>query len=91
MSIALILHDPDVAIGSDDVLHRAIFNIPATATGLPEGVPAKAMLDDGTVQIDNIGGSIGYFDPCPPRIITCSSSMRWIRSWTRLRRTAPIF
>jgi len=66
MSIALILHDPDVAIGGDDVLHWAIFNIPATATGLPEGVPAKAMLDDGTVQINNIGGSIGYFNPCPP-------------------------
>jgi Raf kinase inhibitor-like YbhB/YbcL family protein len=66
MSIALILHDPDVAIGGDDVLHWAIFNIPATAAGLPEGVPAKAMLDDGSVQINNIGGSIGYFNPCPP-------------------------
>jgi len=66
MSIAQILHDPDVAIGGDDVLHWAIFNIPATATGLPEGVPAKAMLDDGSVQINNIGGSIGYFNPCPP-------------------------
>lgn len=66
MSIALILHDPDVAIGGDDVLHWAIFNIPATATGLPEGVPAKATLDDGAVQINNIGGSIGYFNPCPP-------------------------
>ena len=66
ISIALILHDPDVAIGGDDVLHWAIFNIPATATGLPEGVPAKAMLDDGSVQINNIGGSIGYFNPCPP-------------------------
>jgi hypothetical protein len=65
-TIALILHNPDVAIGGDDVLHWAIFNIPATATGLPEGVPAKAMLDDGSVQINNIGGSIGYFNPCPP-------------------------
>ena len=65
-TIALILHDPDVAIGGDDVLHWAIFNIPATATGLPEGVPAKAMLDDGSAQINNIGGSIGYFNPCAP-------------------------
>src|SRR3982751_98171 len=30
-SFALILHDPDVAIGGDDVLHWAIFNIPGTA------------------------------------------------------------
>jgi hypothetical protein len=65
-SFALILHDPDVAVGDADVLHWAIFNIPGTATGLPEGVPAKAMLDDGAVQINNIGGSIGYFNPCAP-------------------------
>lgn len=65
-TIALILHDPDVAIGGDDVLHWAIFNIPATATGLPEGVPAKATLDDGSGQLMNIGGSIGYFNPCAP-------------------------
>jgi phosphatidylethanolamine-binding protein (PEBP) family uncharacterized protein len=32
---------------------------------LHEGVPAKATLDDGSVQINNIG-SIGYFNPCPP-------------------------
>jgi Raf kinase inhibitor-like YbhB/YbcL family protein len=65
-SFALIMHDPDVAIGGDDVLHWAIFNIPGTATSLPEGVPAKATLDDGSAQINNIGGSIGYFNPCPP-------------------------
>src|ERR1700683_4507301 len=29
-TIALILHDPDLQIGADDVLHWAIFNIPAT-------------------------------------------------------------
>ena len=65
-SFALIMHDPDVAIGGDDVLHWAIFNIPGNATSLPEGVPAKATLDSGAVQINNIGGSIGYFNPCPP-------------------------
>jgi Raf kinase inhibitor-like YbhB/YbcL family protein len=65
-TIALIMHDPDVAIGGDDVLHWAIFNIPATATGLPEGVPAKATLDDGSNQLMNIGGSVGFFNPCPP-------------------------
>ena len=36
-SFAIILHDPDVALGrkTDDVLHWMIFNIPGTATGLP--------------------------------------------------------
>lgn len=65
-TIALILHDPDVAIGDADVLHWAIFNIPATATGLPKNVPAKETLDDGAVQLKNIGQSVGYFNPCPP-------------------------
>src|SRR5579863_4009712 len=61
-TIALIMHDPDVAIGDADVLHWAIFNIPASAPGLPEGVPAKETLDDGAVQLKNIGQSTGYFN-----------------------------
>jgi hypothetical protein len=65
-TIALILHDPDVSIGAEDVLHWAIYNIPATATGLPESVPAKSPLDDGAVQLKNIGQSVGFFNPCPP-------------------------
>lgn len=66
MSYALIMHDPDVAIGDSDVLHWAIFNIPGNAMGLPEGVPTKQMLDDGAEQLKNIGQSYGYFNPCPP-------------------------
>jgi hypothetical protein len=65
-TIALILHDTDLQLGAEDVLHWAIFNIPATASGLPEGVAAKSPLDDGAVQLQNIGRSIGYFNPCPP-------------------------
>src|SRR4051812_32827294 len=49
-SFALIMHDPDVAVQrkSDDVLHWLVFNIPGTATELPEGVAAEAKLSDGT-------------------------------------------
>jgi Raf kinase inhibitor-like YbhB/YbcL family protein len=65
-TIALILHDTDLMIGPDDVLHWAIFNVPVGANGLPEGVPAKATLDDGSGQLQNIGRSLGYFNPCPP-------------------------
>jgi Raf kinase inhibitor-like YbhB/YbcL family protein len=65
-TIALIMHDPDVAIGDADVLHWAIFNIPASATGLPKNVPATETLDGGAVQLKNIGQSVGYFNPCPP-------------------------
>lgn len=65
-TIALILHDPDVAIGGEDVLHWAIFNIPVSAGGLPEHVPAMETLADGATQLKNIGQSVGYFNPCPP-------------------------
>ena len=52
-SFVLLFHDPDVAMQrkTDDVTHWMAFNIPGTATGLPEGVPAEAKLADGTVQV----------------------------------------
>lgn len=65
-SFALIMHDTDLQLGAEDVLHWAIFNIPGTATGLPEGVPAKTPAEDGSVQLQNVGRSTGYFNPCPP-------------------------
>jgi Raf kinase inhibitor-like YbhB/YbcL family protein len=66
-SFAIIMHDPDVALpNGDDVLHWAIFNIPGTATSLPEHVPNQPELEDGARQPNNIAGSPGYFGPCPP-------------------------
>jgi Raf kinase inhibitor-like YbhB/YbcL family protein len=68
-SFALILHDPDPVLqnsATNDVLHWAIFDIPGDAKGLPEGVPNMAELADGAKQPNNIGGSAGYFGPCPP-------------------------
>ncbi|HXP85568.1 MAG TPA: YbhB/YbcL family Raf kinase inhibitor-like protein [Bryobacteraceae bacterium] len=68
VTFALILHDPDVALQKkmDDVLHWAVFNIPGTARELPEGVPANAMLSDGTMQIKNLRGGVGYMGPGAP-------------------------
>lgn len=48
--------------------HWVIFNIPPTATGLPEGVPSDLQLADGSVQ--GVNGypepySAGYGGPCP--------------------------
>jgi hypothetical protein len=64
-SFALILHDPDVAIGkkNDDVLHWMIFNIPGTATGLPQGVPTEAKLPDGAINAKNLRGGVGFMGP----------------------------
>jgi hypothetical protein len=62
--LALICDDPDAPVGTWD--HWVLFNIPATATGLPENVLAKATLDDGSVHGNNSWGRLGYGGPCPP-------------------------
>ena len=63
-SLALICDDPDAPVGTWD--HWVLFNIPATATGLPENVPSKATFDDGSVHDNNSWGRPGYGGPCPP-------------------------
>ena len=70
VSFVLIAHDPDVAIDKKigDVLHWMAFNIPGTAMGLPEGVPATAMMPDGTVQAKNRRGAVGYLGPGAPAV-----------------------
>ena len=67
-SFVLLLHDPDVALQRklDDVTHWMAFNIPGTARELPEGVPAKATMDDGTIQIKNTRNAVGYMGPGAP-------------------------
>src|SRR5208283_3111828 len=64
-SFVLIMHDPDTAPAKkvEDILHWMAFNIPGSATGLPEGVPATANLPDGTVQAKSFRGAAGYMGP----------------------------
>jgi len=51
-SFVLIMHDLDVQVGkgTTDNLHWLAFNIPGTATSLPQNVPTTPTLADGTVQ-----------------------------------------
>lgn len=63
-SLALIADDPDAPMGT--WVHWVIFNIPPTVTGLPEDVPAKDSLSDGTLQGKNDFRNYGYGGPCPP-------------------------
>ena len=67
-SFALILHDPDVALmkTTNDVLHWMIFNIPGTATELPENMPDTATMPDGAIQAKNLRGGVGYMGPGAP-------------------------
>ncbi len=57
VSFVLHFHDPDVAInrGTDDQVHWLVWNIPGSATGLPEGVPQGAQLANGARQISATG------------------------------------
>jgi len=56
-SFVLNMLDPDVSVmrGPETQPHWIVWNIPATATGLPEGVKAGAELPDGTRQISASG------------------------------------
>jgi Raf kinase inhibitor-like YbhB/YbcL family protein len=63
-SLALICDDPDAPAGT--WVHWVIFNIPYTAEGLPESVPAETKLADGSIQGTNDFKKIGYGGPCPP-------------------------
>ncbi|MGC9398942.1 MAG: YbhB/YbcL family Raf kinase inhibitor-like protein [Anaerolineae bacterium] len=63
-SFALICDDPDAPMGT--WVHWVLYNIPADARGLPEGVPARENLDDGSLHGKNSWGRRDYGGPCPP-------------------------
>lgn len=56
-SFVLHMHDLEVARNrtTDDQVHWVVWNIPSTATGLPEGVPKGPQLSDGSYQISATG------------------------------------
>jgi Raf kinase inhibitor-like YbhB/YbcL family protein len=56
-SFVLNMHDMEVARNktTDDQAHWVVWNIPASATGLPEGVPRGAQLGNGAYQISATG------------------------------------
>jgi Raf kinase inhibitor-like YbhB/YbcL family protein len=56
-SFVLHMHDMDVARNktSDDQVHWVVWNIPASATGFPEGVPGGSEMPDGSYQISATG------------------------------------
>src|SRR5262245_17413074 len=65
-SFVLLMHDPEPALqrGLMDVTHWLVWNIPASSTGLAEGVMAAAELPDGTRQVSL--RSNGYMGPGAP-------------------------
>ena len=63
-SFALIMDDPDAPVGT--WVHWVLFNLPASARGLSEGMPSDLKFADGSVQGITSAGSHGYHGPCPP-------------------------
>ncbi|HEX4998720.1 MAG TPA: YbhB/YbcL family Raf kinase inhibitor-like protein [Terriglobia bacterium] len=64
-AFAILMHDSDVTVGTSDVTHWMMWDIPATTTMLPEGVKTGAE-SEGGVQGRNIAGQNGYMGPSPP-------------------------
>lgn len=56
-SFLLHMHDIEAARGgtTEDQAHWVVWNIPGSATGLPEGVPSASQLPDGSYQISASG------------------------------------
>ena len=63
-SLALVCEDPDAPRGTWS--HWVLFNLPADAGGLPEGVPPEAKLPSGATQGTNDFHKVGYGGPSPP-------------------------
>jgi Raf kinase inhibitor-like YbhB/YbcL family protein len=78
-SFALIMDDPDAPGGTWD--HWVLFNLAASARGLPESVPVNATLAGGGAGGSNSWGTTGYGGPCPPagRIVISSDSTPWMK------------
>lgn len=67
-SLALIVEDPDApdpARPRQIWVHWILYNLPVTATGLPEDAAAKG-LPEGTLSGGNDWHKTSYGGPCPP-------------------------
>lgn len=66
-SYALTVYDPDAPTGSG-WWHWVVLNIPASATGLPQGAgdPAANKAPAGSQQTRTDFGKTGWGGPCPP-------------------------
>lgn len=67
-SLALIVDDPDAPDPARPLrtyVHWVLYDLPATASGLPEGV-TRAELPHGTLDGLNDWKRVGYGGPCPP-------------------------
>jgi len=65
LSFAVTVYDPDAPTGSG-FWHWVVYNIPATATGLPGGAVLTESLPTGAKQGRNDFGERNFSGACPP-------------------------
>lgn len=63
-SLVLIADDPDAPRGT--WVHWVLYDLAASARGLPEGVRPDGEISNGARQGRNDFGKLGYGGPCPP-------------------------
>ena len=64
-NFAVIVDDPDAPAGT--WVHWVLYDLPANALRLAEGIAKKDRLQNGACQGRNDFGKLGYNGPCPPR------------------------
>lgn len=70
VSLGIVMDAPDRPDGI--FTQWVIFNLPASLTELPEGVPRLPTLDNGAIQGRNDFGRLGFSAPCPPVLTTAT-------------------
>ncbi len=63
-AFALSADDPDAPVGT--WVHWVVYDLPPSATGLPQGVPIQDTVPGGGTQGTNDFRKAGYGGPCPP-------------------------
>jgi len=63
-SIVVLFHDLD--LNSNQWVHWIMVDIPVTTTCIKEGVSKTINIPDGSIELKNSFGNIGYDGPCPP-------------------------
>jgi Raf kinase inhibitor-like YbhB/YbcL family protein len=63
-SFALIADDPDAPVGT--WVHWVLYDLPGSASELPESIPTTETLPSGARQGLNDFRKVGYGGPCPP-------------------------
>ena len=62
----VVLAEDSGANRAEPIVHWVIYNIPSTASSLPQNVPTDTTLENGASQGKNIRGTAGYIGPKPP-------------------------